>query len=197
MSVTVTVPGTVLAVGDDATTSAGMDDDVTPPSSCSPPDMADAFMSQVGLNPDMWGGRQASWAFDGEFCINIDRAFQAEVILPLHDAARCLAGSVGSSITAVSAGIVKHAKVVIQPSSPPSTGFFVRDPVAQVSTSLNFAMMSTLIKDKCPPVKPYVKRPAAAALCAAAAPASTASTSKDTKGKGYGRNSRGRGGSQK
>ena len=43
----------------------------------------------------------------------------------------CLAGSVGRSITAVCAGIVKHADAVVQPvfrSSLPSAGFFFGDP---------------------------------------------------------------------
>ena len=42
--------------GDGASTSAVVDEDVSPPSSWSPsPDMASTFMSQVGINPDMWG----------------------------------------------------------------------------------------------------------------------------------------------
>ena len=82
-------------------------------------------------------------------------------------------------------------------SSPPSAGYFFGDPITQVLTSLDFAMMSSLIKDKRPAAKPFVKRLAAAVPRAAAASASSPSTSTDTKGKGYGRNSRGRGGGWK
>ena len=43
------------SVGDDTTSSAVSDDHVTPSSAWSPPpDMAEAFMSQVGLDPDAW-----------------------------------------------------------------------------------------------------------------------------------------------
>ena len=84
------------------------------------------------------------WA---QFCVNVEHAFAADVIFPLHDITCCLACSVSRSITAVCSGVVKHAEVAIQLvrwSLPLSAGFFFGDPV---STSLNFAMMSTLIKD--------------------------------------------------
>ena len=137
------------------------------------------------------------WA---KWCVNVAQALKIVVLLPFCDSAGCLSGSVGSSVTAIRTGVVKSAEVAIQPvlrTSPPSAGFFFGDPVAQVSTLLNFAMMSTLIKEKRPAAKLFVKRPAAAAPCAAGAPASPASTSKDARGKGYGRNSRGRGGGWK
>ena len=89
-------------------------------------------------------------------------------------------------------------EVAIQPAlwtSPPFAGYFFGNPVAQVSTSLNFVMMSSLIK-KNPAAKPFAKRQAAAPR-AVAAPASSASTSTDSRGKGYGRNSRGRRGCRK
>lgn len=48
---------------------------------------------------------------------------------------------------AVRSGVVKSAEVVIQPvlrTPPPSTGFFFGDPVAQISTSLNFRINALL-----------------------------------------------------
>ena len=124
--------------------------------------------------------------FWAKWCVDVAHAFQADVLLPLRDSARCSSGSVGSSVMAVKTMVVKSAEVAIQPvlrTSPPSAGYFFGDPATQVSTSLNL-----LIKEK----RPAAKHPAAAAPQAAAASAYSASTSTDSKGKGFGRNSRGR-----
>ena len=43
------------SLGDGASTSAVVDEDVSPPSSWSHPDMASTFMSLVVINPDRWG----------------------------------------------------------------------------------------------------------------------------------------------
>ena len=77
------------------------------------------------------------------------------------------------STMVVRTGVIKSVEVAIQPvlrNSPPSPGYFFKNLVTQVSTSLHFAMMSSL---------------------------SASSLSTHAKGKGYGRNSRGRGGGWK
>ena len=144
---------------------------------------------------------EARWT---AFCEDAERAIKLDVLTPLHDASRGLAHIFGRSVTTIRSGVVRHADSAVQPvlkSSPPSSGFFFGDPSAQVTSSLNLAVMSSLVSRQRPSSSRggYFRRPAASTRGATSATSTTASSSSATatKGKGKGRSSRGRGGGQK
>ena len=138
------------------------------------------------------------------FCADAERAINIDVLTPLHDASRGLAHIFGRSVSTVRAGVVRHADSAVQPvlkSSPPSSGFFFGDPSAQVTSSLNLAVMSSLVSRQRPSsTRGYFRRPAAPARGAASSAASSTASSSSaaaSKGKAAGRSSRGRGGGRK
>ena len=100
--------------------------------------------------------------FWSQFRSEVEHAFNADVIFPLRDSTHCMASSVGKAITAIRTGVVKSAGEAIQlvlRSSPPAGGFFFGDPSSQVHSSLNFALMSSLVsRPKATPAKPFTKR---------------------------------------
>ena len=141
-----------------------------------------------------------AWA---PFCADAEKSVSDNALLPLRDASRCLANVFGRSASTIRAGVVRLADSSIQSvlrSSPPSSGFFFGDPAAQVSSSMNLAVMSTLIqRQRAPASRGFFRRPAASTRgnTSAAASSSTSSSASSSKGKGSGRSSRGKGGSRK
>ena len=121
-------------------------------------------------------------------------AISTDVLLPLWDVSHSLASAIGRSVVTFCTGIVKHADTAVQPvlrSSPPAAGFFFGDPAAQVTSSVNLAVvLSWSPANERPLPKIAQTRNAAASI-------SSASSSKDSKEKGYVRHSRGKGGGRK
>ena len=141
------------------------------------------------------------WA---SFCENAEKAVTADAILPLRDASRGLAHNFGRAVSFVRSGVIRHSDAAIQPvlrSSPPSSGFFFGDPAAQVSSSLNLAVMSSLIQRQRAPASRggYFRRPATSSRGASSSTSTAASPSSASasKGKGAGRSFKGRGGGRK
>ena len=145
---------------------------------------------------------EPGWA---SFCAEAEKAISDNALLPLRDASRCLAGIYGRSTSTIRAGVIRHADPSIQSvlrSSPPSSEFFFGDPAAQVSSSMNLAVISTLIQSqRAPASRGYFRRPGAysrgGASAAASSSTSSSPSSSKSKGKGSGRSSRGKGGGRK
>ena len=144
---------------------------------------------------------EPGWA---SFCAEAEKAISDNALLPLRDASRCLAGIYGRSTSTIRAGVIRHADPSIQSvlrSSPPSSEFFFGDPAAQVSSSMNLAVISTLIQSqRAPASRGYFRRPGAYSrgnAASAVSSSSTSSSSSKSKGKGSGRSSRGNGGGWK
>jgi len=148
-------------------------------------------LASVSLDP--------AWA---PFCADAEKAISDNALLPLCDASRCLANVYGRSTSTIRAGVIRHADSSIQSvlrSSPPSSEYFFGDPAAQVSSSMNLAVMSSLIqRQRAPASRGFFRRPAASSRGNASSAASSSTSSASTsKGKGSGRSSRGKGGGRK
>ena len=142
---------------------------------------------------------EPGWA---SFCAEAEKAISDNALLPLRDASRCLANVYGRSTSTIRAGVIRHADSSIQSvlrSSPPSSEYFFGDPAAQVSSSMNLAVMSSLIqRQRAPASRGFFRRPAASSRGNASSAASSSTSSASTsKGKGSGRSSRGKGGGRK
>ena len=139
------------------------------------------------------------------FCVNAERSINDEVMLPLRDVSTCLANVTGRSVAALRSGVVRHSDSSVQPilkSAAPENGFFFGNPKGDVSSSLNLAIMDSLVaRQRQAPATRGFKRPASSFSrrggASSSATASSTSASKDSKGKASGRFSKGRGGGRK
>ena len=105
-----------------------------------------------------------AWA---SFCEDAVKAVTLDALHPLRDASLGLAHVFGRAASSIWSGVICHANSAIQPvlrSSPPSSGFFFGDPAAQVTSSNNLAVMSSLVQRQCTPAsRGFFRRPAAPA----------------------------------
>ena len=85
------------------------------------------------------------------FCTKAETAVTAHAISPLQDASKFLAHMVGRGVSTIRAGTIRNAAAAVQPvlrSSPLTADFFFGDPAVQVSSSVNLAVMSSLLGKK-------------------------------------------------
>lgn len=136
------------------------------------------------------------------FCDETSKAFKDYALSPLQDATTILASHFGRSLSGVRAGVIRQAENSISPilrASPPANSFYFGNPSAAVSSTMNLALMSSLVRR--PPAfrGSAQRRPAYSARSTTTpAPAPSPSSSSSNRGKASARSSRGgRGGRRK